>query len=244
MDKDMKIAWLIALLAAVVYGSVAYWGVVPRSTDMTLRYAPMADAFARGDWYHAFHPRMGTVFQILTGTLCWVTGMAGNKACQLVAVLAWCFATVPLFALARRLFGRQVAFVSLALYLANIDLAFLSFEGWRDNVRILPTLLVVLGFVLTFGTGENRRPIRGCWAVAVGMAVLVMLRVDCFVICSLALAVYVVMCAVRRQWLEMSVATAGWGIGTIAQCVMVSAYTGWWVPVPQAIRFLGGGVAC
>lgn len=31
------------------------------------RYAPMADAFAAGDWFHAFHPRFGALFSVLTG---------------------------------------------------------------------------------------------------------------------------------------------------------------------------------
>ena len=243
-DRDNRTVWLIALAACAVYGALAYFFVTPRSTDMVLRYAPQADAFARGDWYHAFHPRQGTIFQLLTGSLCFLTGMAGNKACQLVAVLSWCVATVPLFALARRLFGRQVAFVSVALYLGNVDLAFLSFEGWRDNLRILPTLMVALGFLLTFGTGENLLPRRGCALVGLGMAALAMLRVDSFVICSLALAVYAALCLARRRWTEPLVAVAGWALGTLVQCVMVHAYTGWWVPVPQAIRFLGGGAQC
>ena len=42
--------------------------------DTAVRYAPMADAFAAGNWEYAFHPRVNCLHPLISGIITRITG--------------------------------------------------------------------------------------------------------------------------------------------------------------------------
>ena len=227
-------------ITAVVFVAFAVWMlncVVPDSSDMIARYAPMADAFAQADWINAFHPRFCLQFPVLCGTLVWITGLPGDRACQMVALLFFCFSAIPLWILARRLTGSFVAWSSVLIYWLCPDLILHAADGWRDDCRVLSLLLVALGFLLSF-TRTNPRPALGSVCLAVAQFLAITLRVDCFAIACLVLLTYCSFCVFRRQLMLVVAPISAWAVATALECQMVYYYTGWWLPAPHMIRFV------
>lgn len=48
-----------SILYFILLATAAHFLYPVLIADTMNRYAPMADAFAAGDWFHAFHPRFG-----------------------------------------------------------------------------------------------------------------------------------------------------------------------------------------
>ncbi|PWM82040.1 MAG: hypothetical protein DBX90_06470, partial [Lentisphaerae bacterium] len=76
------------LLALALGLGLAAINVFP-APDVATRYAPMAEAFAAGEWKYAFHPRIPMLHQTLAGCFCWLFGISGFAGCRLAAVLVF-----------------------------------------------------------------------------------------------------------------------------------------------------------
>ena len=235
---ETKRVWLVALVYWAVFGLLCVWLYPVTMSDSITRYAPMADAFAQGDWCQAFHPRFGVLFPALSGALARLTGMSGEHAIQVVGVGFQALAGVPLFFLVKRIFGATVAWGALALLFVSDDLTRYAMDGLRDPGKCLAFALMGYGAVA-------RRP----FCIGLGLFVLISLFSYGFAVGSVfvfAWCVGVVVRAIRRGQLDGESVAAivwpslGWALGTAAVTVLTHAYTGHWLPAPHFIKFVGG----
>lgn len=215
-------AWAIASLAGILFHPVM-------SSDSVTRYAPMADAFARGEWALAFHPRFGVLFQALAGCVVAVTGLDGAQALQVVGFGMLAGAMVPVWHLARRIFGTRLAWWAVALLFLGDDLFRYALDGLRDSGKCLAFAL------LGYGAVER----KGAW-YGMGLFILITLASYCFAVGTVLWVIWCACALVRRAWRALVWPTIGWAAGTAAVTAMVHAFTGHWLPAPHFIRFLGG----
>ena len=104
-----------------------------------------------------------------------------------------------------------------------------AMDGLRDVGKCLAFALLGLGAVKA----------RPSW-FALGLAVLVSLVSYGFAVGSALLLGWCVVAIVRHRPGLMALPIAGWGVSVAAVTAMVHAFTGYWLPVPHFIRFVGG----
>lgn len=239
MKFDCKMMWSLTALAYVAYLTIALvWFLPVGGWDALVRYAPMADAFARGDWREAFHPRFCVLFQTLSGSVSWLFGISGLRGCQIVAVTFWIFSGPALWAVIRRIYDDETAFWSVCLLFVATEFFGLAGDGWRDDCRILPILLSVLGFQLFLGHRPDDGMRKGALTLGCALFLGVTLRVDCLPVAVVLLLAFAVLCVRRRRWLLPAVPAVFFVAGTLADSFMVFAYTGYFVPSPQCLKIL------
>ena len=218
--------------AATVFWSLAtafFTSCYPVWTpDVVVRYGPMADAFAAGDWEMAFHPRFGVLFQVLTGIVRKISVFDGLQSCQCVAAGFWAFSLVPLWAVAKKVFGYRTALLCGAFLLVAPTPFGLALDGLRDDGRLFAMLLCAWAFL-------ERRSLT----MAIGVFVLLTLRIDSYVIGTALVAAWVLGAAAKREWRKILLPAMSWVAGTAAVVTMVHHYTGHWVPAIQYIKYLG-----
>lgn len=221
-----RIFWSFCLLTAIVAVSVALCCPTV-SNDCINRFAPMAEAFAEGNWQETFHPRFGFLFQLLTGTVVFVTGLGGDVACSLVGVIGWALCMVPLYLVVRHVFGERAAKVAVILYVvAPMPFAW-ALRGLRESYRLLGSLLMVWGVMRCHSKMRG-----GFAAAAAGAAVLAGIRADTMAVAGVLSLVYAVGDRFRlRSWLLFV-----W-LALVLQpsCLLTWKWTGWWVPSSQYI---------
>ena len=130
------------LLAVCLSASLAFLKDVPER-DVAVRYAPMAEAFARGDWAFAFHPRVPMFYSVLCGGLVRVFCVGGFTAAKLVSAGCFAAAVFPLYGIMRRVFDETIAAGALLIYVVNPFLLRLSCSGLRENLKCLLLLMMV-----------------------------------------------------------------------------------------------------
>lgn len=230
------LVWTTAIALTALFLVIGLTRVIPIcGWDVLVRYAPMADAFADGRWSDAFHPRTCVLFQALTGSLVYLIGVSGLTACQVVAIVFWGLSMPALWAVLRRVFDDTVAYFGSILIFASAELFKYAGDGWRDDCRILPILLLVLGFQLTGWSAAA--------AMAAGQFLSITLRVDCFPIATLCLFAYAILCLKRRQFTRLALPVLAWLTATAIVSFVVYSQTGYFVPAPHYIKLLGGSVA-
>lgn len=218
------IAWALALAVVAIWPAVA--------NDTVNRFAPMAEAFADGNWREAFHPRFGLLFQAMSGTLVRLTGLNGLTACAVVSTGVWAFAAVLLFGLAERCLGRRAAWVAVILYLTAMTPFYWALRGVREPLRLLGTLLMIVGVLDVGCRGVSRKALL---AASFGLAVLCLSRCDTIVFAAVLGLAF----AVRNRFRRETFALAAVGVAALQpMCMLVYAWTGWWVPMPHLVKFL------
>ena len=196
--------------------------------DVVVRYGPMADAFAAGDWEMAFHPRFGVLFQVLAGVVRRIAVFDGLQSCQCVAAGFWAYSLVPLWAVAKKVFGYRTALLCSAFLIVAPTPFGLALDGLRDDGRLFAMLLCAWAFL-------ERRTL----AMAAGVFVLLTLRIDSYAIGTVLAAVWCIRAAAEKEWRKILLPAASWAAGTAAVVAMVHHYTGHWVPAIQYIKYLG-----
>lgn len=217
--------WLVALAYWLVMSVVVCLLYPCCASDSMARYAPMADAFARGEWQYAFHPRFGVFFQCLSGSVAWMTGLSGDHACQTAALLCLALAAVPIWSVASRLFDERIAWWSVVALLVCNDFVCYCFDGMRDVGKCLAFALLAAGVV-----GEKPK------TFAIGLFVLTTLVAYGFAVACALLFGWCVWMLVRRRYGALILPVMSWCAGVAAVTFMVHAYTGWWVPAPHFIK--------
>jgi len=232
--QDHKLAFVAfgALLLAIV---TAYFFPM-LTTDTCCRYAPMAEAFAAGDWGRAFHPRFCLGMPVVAGTFRFLTGADGYTSCTIVASVAWAVGIVPLFLLTRRVFDEQTAWFAVVLYLVGPAILPWGLMGLREPFKVLGILLMTDA---VFGCRDGGW--RNFGEASAGLALLVFFKVDAVVYGFLLTYVYM-----RVDWFKVRSWVLFAELILVLQpcCWLVYEWTGAWIPVlqyaPVFKRMFGG----
>ena len=145
-QRHKTLIWVVFALIAVM-DAVMVWLFPFPGNDMASRYAPMADAFAAGDWRVAFHPRFGMLFSAVTGSISWLTGLNGYRSCQVASLLFFLLTAFPLWSIFRRIWGERVAAVGCLLYLLSSFLTRDAYFGLRETWKTFGIALGVCGVI-------------------------------------------------------------------------------------------------
>lgn len=218
---------VVAVVVFVLYAILAV-AFYPRTDyDAINRYAVMAEEFADGNFKMAFHPRFGVFFQVLTGTLCWMTGIPGLVSCQLLSTAGWCFAAIPLWHFARRLGGVGCAWWSVFLLFIVPEYLDYAGTGLRDGVKVFAFATIAYGCVFS-----------RIW-LAVGIFILVTLRVDGMAIGFVYVAVYAAYQLIfKKRFRGLVLPAAALCLGLACDSWMCYCYTGYFVPCVHCLRLL------
>ena len=223
--SQLQKVWLLALVFFVALSTVCCLWSPATAADMVIRYAPMADAFARGEWYYAYHPRFGVLFMTLSGSVAWLTGLDGIHACQISAILLLSLSAVPVWCLTRAVFDECAAWVAAVMTLVATEVFVYAIDGLRDTGRTLGMALCAFAFV------RNRS-----WAMALGLLVLSTLRTDLMSVSGVLLGVWWLWKLYRREWKSLLLPTIAWSLGIFLMCALNHAYTGSWLPVGKMVK--------
>lgn len=208
------------------------------SWDVLVRYAPMAEAFAAGDWIDAYHPRFCVLFQVLTGIMVKFLGVSGLQACQIVAILFWGLSFPVLWIVLKRVFDDLTAYIAALLLFLSVDLFLYAADGLRDDCRILPILLSLLAFQYLLSTDEKKHTWKSSLAMAAAQVFSITLRADCLPISTIILGTFVVLAFVRRNGIVLIAPLLAWALSVGVVCGAVYWRTGWFVPSSQYIRLI------
>ena len=172
----------LVLLALLVSVPAILLNQIP-DNDCAARYAPMAEAFAKGDWAFAFHPIIPPLFPVLAGVVAWFSGISGFMAAKVASTLLFALGVLPLYGVFKLLFDRRAAFLGCILYIFCPPLIKLSGEGLRDPGKGLFLALGAYGAVLLI----KGSPWRGALACGIGAAGLALTRGDSLILALLCL---------------------------------------------------------
>ena len=143
--------------------------------DVALRYAPMAECFAAGDFRYAFHPRVQSLHPLISGCICYISGCSGFTGVQLSSLLFFGLCVFPLYNLLKTVFDRKVAgWGTLLLPLAS-QVAAISVSGLRESHKMFALLLITLGVVTVF---KERERYRGYLLTGIGCGLAFCIRTD------------------------------------------------------------------
>ena len=159
--------WLLLLPAIALYD-------FPQR-DVAMRYAPMAEAFAAGEWRFAFHPRVTPFLTVAAGMISWLFSCDGYWSCRLAGALFLTCGIFPLYWGCFDLYGFRTAFATALLYAGCSAFARFGCYGLREAAG-------VFGVAMLFhaATKLRERPSRfpGCLEFAAAEAVLLLTRGD------------------------------------------------------------------
>lgn len=217
------------ILYWLIVSAIAIFVYPVLMSDTMNRYAPMADAFAAGDWFHAFHPRFGVLFSVLTGLFA-TLGFRGDQACQIVSIGFLAFSALPVWYITRRVFDEKVACFTAALVLLMPEYFVYAIDGLRDTARACAALLIAYTFV------SNKRE----WVLALGVFIMATLRTDTQLLAIIVVGAWSILAIrgknQRAMWLPICALLLG-----LALCsIMVYAFTGVFLPNAHAAIYLGG----
>jgi len=219
--------WAICAVAAVVSIAAAVLSAfLPLlATDTACRYAPMAEAFAAGEWIEAFHPRFGVGMSVVSGIAVRIFGLDGYSACSMVSGFAWGLGVIPAFRIAERVFDRRTAWFAAVLYIACPQMLVWALKGLREPFKALGILLMADALFRCRGS----RWLNFAEAAS-GLLLLFTFKVDGVAVgCAFALAYAVVDRFRARTW-----ALFAWGaLAVQPMCWLVFEWTGVWLPAPQ-----------
>lgn len=228
--------WMVAggLMVAGVALTTLWVGV---QGDTLYRYAPMAEAFAEGNWHEAYHPRFGVGMSTVAGCLAQLMGCDGLTACAWVALVGWALCVPPLFAMAERLFGYATAWVTVSLYAICPMTFYWAICGLREPFRTWGVLCGVLAIL------RRREGVRwpSLWPLFAALPVLCTFRSDTIAVGGALLLVYGVYDRLgARFWLAML-----WMLAWLQPgCLLTWNWQGVWLPSSQIagiwLRLTGG----
>ena len=187
--------WFYFLLALVLALPPFFLTTIP-PVDVATRYAPMAEAFARGDWGYAFHPRVPLLQSVIGGIAVFLTGCDGFSGVKFVSVMSYALAVFPLFLLFRKIFSLRTACLGVVFYLFCHLLLQYAGEGLRDNGKTLSLALAAWGLLSLW---ESPRKLRGyLWlGAAIGLGFL--FRTELLVVGAFLLLAAAVRECLRKQ---------------------------------------------
>jgi len=206
---------------------VIAWLFPMEATDTLCRYAPMAEAFAAGNWGEAFHPRFAIGGSVIAGILAALPGFDGLTACTVSATCAWALGIIPVYGLANRMFGARAAMWSMILYIIAPQPALWAFKGLREPFKMLGILCAADVLICRRREGWGL-VVEGCLA----MVLLCMFKCDGILLALLFFVAY----AVRDKFGFRTLTLAGtMALALVPMCLLVHYRTGYWLPAPQYV---------
>ena len=213
--------------------------------DVAMRYAPMAEALAAGNFEYAFHPRIPMLHPLLAGIVAFLTGGDGFLACRIVSALFFAAGVFPLTALMRRVFNRKIAMIAAIIYSCASPLMQLGYSGLRDSAKSFLLLVMAYALVRIWQERENSGGYVLC-GISCGLAFLV--RVDLIILAAGVLwGMFFLECRCRRA------APRSWIAGALAVLCAAPAfiqnYLQIGIAVPdtysatQIVRFAGRNIS-
>ena len=145
--------------------------------DMASRYAPMAEAFAAGEWSYAFHPRIQPLQIVSGGIIAKLFGCDGFSALKIAAGL-WFFAGMyVVWKLFREVYADDPSIASgatafYAIYPYNIRMAA---EGLRESSKTFLLLLTAWALVKIY---KNIKERTGYVLLGIGCSLALICRAD------------------------------------------------------------------
>ncbi|MBR2439003.1 MAG: glycosyltransferase family 39 protein [Lentisphaeria bacterium] len=184
---DWKL-WAAFLLIFLLYIPAAILDDIPQR-DVAYRYAPAAEAFARGDWLYAFHPRMQVLHPAFSGILVSLFSISGFLAAKLSGLFFYALGIFPLYKLLQEVFCKKIAYWGILAYVFASRILLLSYSGLRESHKQLVILLLALGVILVY---KYRDRLKGylIMGLASGLAVctrndMILFTVILFAVCAL-----------------------------------------------------------
>lgn len=175
--------WLFFLAALLLAVPLAYFADMPER-DIATRYAPMAEAFAEGNWAYAFHPRIPMLYPTLCGMLVWLGGITGFTAAKFLSVACFAASVFPLFSVMRRVFGERIACGALLVYIVNPFMLRLAGTGLRENMKCLLLVLIVHAIFLIM---ENPDSFARYLYLGLGAGTVMITRSEMILFCGVVL---------------------------------------------------------
>lgn len=225
--------YAITATVAVAVMVVAYMFPFP-STDTLCRYAPMAEAFASGNWVDAFHPRFAVGGSVVAGVFALLPGFDGFTACTVSASLAWALGVIPVFFIAARVFDRRTAWFAVVLYVLCPQPLIWALKGLREPFKMLGLLLMVDALLrVRDQTGTCRLALL---EACVAQTFLCLFKCDAVVLAALTGLVF----AVLDRFGKRTILLLAWCVAILQpMCLLVYQWTGYWLPTPHYALFLG-----
>ena len=170
-DSPALLLTAFVLVTSALYLPLIFWDTLP-GRDVAHRFVPMVDAFVRGDFMYAFHPRCQTLHAAVAGVIA-LSGCGSYMACKLSSFLFYLLTVVPLFFCCRRVFGGRVAkWVVWGFAFASPLISSLAVIGLRDAAKMF--VLVMMSHALIAIRQERHKIGYYIYAgIAAGMAVCV-----------------------------------------------------------------------
>ena len=196
--SDRKFLWTFVIAAVIFYLPLLIWNEWPQR-DVAGRYAPMAEAFARGDFKYAFHPRCQMMLPLCAGIVRTLTGVGGLMACKISALIFFILAVFPLFDLAKTVFNRRIAIGAATLYLFCFHIIEeMVVTGVRDALKIFFLMWMTRQLLMVVRERDVLRHYLGLGA-ACGLSACV--RAEMFFIALAVLFISGVLDGLKHRWM-------------------------------------------
>ena len=236
--SDKKFMWSFVIAAVLLYTPLLILNEWPQR-DTVFRYAPMAEAFARGDFQYAFHPRCQMMLPLCAGIICTLTGVSGLMACKISALIFFIVAALPLFSLAKPIFGRKIAIGAVILYLFCFHIIEeMVVTGVRDTLKIFFLLWMSKEFLTVF----RERDSWSCYlrlGAACGLSICV--RGEMLFIAVPILFLCGVLDGMRHRWLRRFAACLSCAVaGASVEILINLAVSGYAVPSGRFVPLFQG----
>ena len=224
----LKLPVLVALAAFAVCLAFAVTNPLVEY-DTMVRYAPMAEAFAQGNWQDAFHVRFGVLSSAVSGLLCKCLGVDGLSACVILAALGWALCVLPIYIIGKTVFDERTAWFAVALYLICPLTLQYAFKGLREPLKMLGVLLMAAG-VFQALERQSDKPCAGLVNAVTGGVLLCLIKVDTVLFAALLWMFFAGVDRFRRSTWILALALA---LAVQVPCWQVWRECGWWVPSIQ-----------
>lgn len=222
---------LISLVCCIVLDDVP-------ARDLAHRYAPMAEAFAEGNWQFAFHPRIPPLATVSGGIIAFIFSCSGFLAMQIASALWHCASLVVLWKLVKRIVPQTPWAAPLTVALGAIfPLTFhMAYSGLRESGKSFVLLLMALALC---GIYRRERSWSNCILLGLSCGLAVLTRVEMILIAAVVLTGGLVL-AFRKQIKLLPIALAALTAGVCCAVNMVINYytSGYAVPDQQAVKYL------